>query len=130
MPLSVTYVLSFARCLFFFFFFAVNRLRLAQTIEKTVQTAPYSHTKVAQWNQEIVEGTIKALSALNRPYKYIGTLVLVCLIAPCGARADTRHPLLQSLALLCKNLEEASTQQAHATGTTLAMVRWNHPSGL
>lgn len=43
-----------------------------KSIENTCQNQSYQHAKVAQWNSNIVEQTLKKLSELNKPFKYLG----------------------------------------------------------
>jgi dynein light chain Tctex-type 1 len=50
----------------------VNGL-LKESVESTLANAPYHHNKVAQWNSNIVELSLKKLTSLNKPFKYIGT---------------------------------------------------------
>ena len=49
----------------------VNNI-IKESIETTVQNAAYHHNKVAQWNSNIVELSLKKLTGLNKPFKYIG----------------------------------------------------------
>jgi hypothetical protein len=48
---------------------------LRESIETTVQNAAYHHNKVAQWNSNIVELSLKKLTSLNKPFKYIGIFI-------------------------------------------------------
>lgn len=49
----------------------VNNI-IKESIEGTIQNAAYHHNKVAQWNSNIVEQSLKKLTGLNKPFKYIG----------------------------------------------------------
>ena len=45
---------------------------LTQSIEQTIQNSAYHQNKIGQWNSNIVEMTLKKLTLLNKPFKYIG----------------------------------------------------------
>ena len=38
------------------------------------QQAVYEHGKVPQWTSDVVEGVMKKLTGLQKPFKYIGAL--------------------------------------------------------
>lgn len=44
----------------------------AQSVETAVGMNPYQHAKVNQWASSIVEACLKKLTALGKPFKYIG----------------------------------------------------------
>lgn len=49
---------------------------IIQTVTKqTLQNAVYQASKVDGWISNIVEGTLKKLQALEKPFKYIVTVV-------------------------------------------------------
>ncbi|EPZ31947.1 Tctex-1 domain-containing protein [Rozella allomycis CSF55] len=50
---------------------------IKEGIESTIQNASYHHNKVAQWNANIVELTLKKLVGLNKPFKYVVTCVIM-----------------------------------------------------
>jgi hypothetical protein len=41
------------------------------------QTEVYHHSKVPQWTSEVIEGTMKKLTQLQKPFKYIGPSICV-----------------------------------------------------
>lgn len=47
---------------------------LKEAIETTIQNATYSHQKVSQWTSNTVEHALKRLTALNKPFKYVGII--------------------------------------------------------
>jgi dynein light chain Tctex-type 1 len=51
---------------------------LKESIETTLANSPYHHNKVAQWNSNIVELSLKKLTSLNKPFKYIGMVNRGC----------------------------------------------------
>ncbi|KAJ3393493.1 Dynein light chain Tctex-type [Lobulomyces angularis] len=54
----------------------VNNI-IKESIENTVQNAAYHHNKVAQWNSNVLEQTLKKLTGLNKPFKYIVTVTIM-----------------------------------------------------
>ena len=46
---------------------------IKESVETTLQNAVYNHAKVPQWTSTVVEQCLKRLTALNKPFKYIGT---------------------------------------------------------
>ncbi|KAL3899245.1 MAG: hypothetical protein SGCHY_002185 [Lobulomycetales sp.] len=54
----------------------VNNI-IKESIEGTIQNAAYHHNKVAQWNSNIVEQSLKKLTGLNKPFKYIVTCTVM-----------------------------------------------------
>ncbi|KAI8896788.1 Tctex-1 [Globomyces pollinis-pini] len=54
----------------------VNNI-IKESIESTIQNAPYHHNKVGQWNSNVVEQTLKKLTGLNKPFKYIVTCTIM-----------------------------------------------------
>ena len=48
-------------------------LSRAQAIEQTVGTNAFMHTKVNQWTSNVVEGCLKRLAGLQKPFKYVVT---------------------------------------------------------
>ena len=48
-----------------------------QSIDTTLQNQTYNHNKVAQWTSNCVEQCLKRLTALNKPFKYIVTCIIM-----------------------------------------------------
>jgi hypothetical protein len=44
---------------------------------RTAQTAVYTHSNVPQWTSDVVEGVMKKLTQLQKPFKYIGAQIPV-----------------------------------------------------
>lgn len=47
-------------------------IKYHQSVESTLQNASYHHSKVPQWTNNVVEQCLKRLTALNKPFKYVG----------------------------------------------------------
>jgi dynein light chain Tctex-type 1 len=50
---------------------------IKETVEGTLQSAVYQHNKVPQWTNNVVEQCLKRLTALNKPFKYVVTCIIV-----------------------------------------------------
>eukprot|EP00741_Cyanophora_paradoxa_P021739 tig00000241_g20982.t1 len=50
---------------------------IKEAIESVLQNAVYHHNKVSQWTSNIVEGCLKRLTAMNKPFKYIVTCIIM-----------------------------------------------------
>ena len=46
-----------------------------QAVETNLTGTTYQHGKVGQWTNNIIEQTLKKLTQLNKPFKYIGMRV-------------------------------------------------------
>ena len=53
------------------------------------QQATYEHEKVPQWTSDVIEGVMKKLTGLQKPFKYIGEWAPCCTMA-FGGRAVRR----------------------------------------
>lgn len=51
-------------------------LILKEAIEKTLTESSYQHSKVSAWSTQIVEQSVRKLSGLNKPYKYVVTSLI------------------------------------------------------
>ncbi|VDP30968.1 unnamed protein product, partial [Echinostoma caproni] len=47
------------------------------SIESTVGTSTYSHTKVQQWTSSVIEQCLNHLTKLGKPFKYVVTCVIM-----------------------------------------------------
>lgn len=54
-----------------------TRAQVREAISAAVGDAPFLHAKVAPWSANIVEGCLKRLAALNKPFKFVTTCSLV-----------------------------------------------------
>ena len=45
------------------------------------QQATYEHEKVPQWTSDVIEGVMKKLTGLQKPFKYIGEWAPCCTMA-------------------------------------------------
>lgn len=45
---------------------------IKESIDGVLQDATYTHSKVSQWNNAIVETCLRKLTSMNKPFKYIG----------------------------------------------------------
>eukprot|EP01113_Clastostelium_recurvatum_P029277 TRINITY_DN3530_c0_g1_i1.p1 TRINITY_DN3530_c0_g1~~TRINITY_DN3530_c0_g1_i1.p1 ORF type:complete len:122 (+),score=18.42 TRINITY_DN3530_c0_g1_i1:25-366(+) len=50
---------------------------IKEAIEVTLQQAAYHHSKVGQWTSNVVEQCLRRLTALNKPFKYIVTCIIM-----------------------------------------------------
>mmetsp|Transcript_33662 Transcript_33662/g.76189 ORF Transcript_33662/g.76189 Transcript_33662/m.76189 type:complete len:114 (-) Transcript_33662:544-885(-) len=50
---------------------------MKEAIDAVLANATYQHTKVPQWTNNCIEGCMKRLKDLNKPFKYIVTAVLM-----------------------------------------------------
>jgi hypothetical protein len=84
-----------------------------QSVEGTLQNAVYHPSKVPQWTNNVVEQCMKRLSALNKPFKYV------------GEERSWKCPTnsFQLPLSLCKRMALGYTQRVLVTGTIRAMVR-------
>lgn len=55
---------------------AVNAI-IKESIETSLQSATYAHSKVSQWTSNIVESCVKRLTQLNKPFKYVVSCVIM-----------------------------------------------------
>ena len=63
----------------------VNNI-IKESIDSVLLNTSYVHTEVGKWTSEVVEGCLKRLTGLNKPFKYVGTheereSVCVCVCA-------------------------------------------------
>lgn len=64
---------------------ALHDVAPAQALASVLNDATlYSDEKVEDWTHQIIEGTLKGLREINRPFKYIGA-------APASLRRVKRH---------------------------------------
>ena len=54
----------------------VNEI-IKESIDAVLQNAAYSHAKVGQWTSSAVETTLRRLTALKKPFKYVVTCVIM-----------------------------------------------------
>lgn len=54
--------------------FVVDEVTLVikESVESTIGANTYQHNKVNQWSSNIVEQCLKKLTALGKPFKYVG----------------------------------------------------------
>ena len=52
----------------------VNNI-IKESIDSVLLNTSYVHTEVGKWTSEVVEGCLKRLTGLNKPFKYVGTLI-------------------------------------------------------
>mmetsp|Transcript_20511 Transcript_20511/g.34374 ORF Transcript_20511/g.34374 Transcript_20511/m.34374 type:complete len:120 (-) Transcript_20511:375-734(-) len=50
---------------------------IRESIDSTLGTAAFVHNKVNAWTSNLVEGCLKRLAALAKPFKYVVTCALV-----------------------------------------------------
>eukprot|EP01116_Phalansterium_solitarium_P000725 TRINITY_DN10579_c0_g1_i1.p3 TRINITY_DN10579_c0_g1~~TRINITY_DN10579_c0_g1_i1.p3 ORF type:complete len:114 (-),score=38.68 TRINITY_DN10579_c0_g1_i1:355-696(-) len=50
---------------------------IKESVESTLQNTVYNHSKVPQWTSNVVEQCLKRLSALNKPFKYVVTCIIM-----------------------------------------------------
>eukprot|EP01137_Pigoraptor_chileana_P035017 Opistho-2@28429 len=50
---------------------------IKESVEALIGAAHYQHSKVGQWSSNVVELCLKRLTALNKPFKYIVTCVIM-----------------------------------------------------
>lgn len=50
---------------------------IKEAIETVLMPCTYNHTKVPQWTNNVIEGCMKKLKDLNKPFKYIVTAVVM-----------------------------------------------------
>lgn len=48
-----------------------------EAIDSVLANVTYQHTKVPQWTSLVIEGCLKRLKDLNKPFKYIVTSVVM-----------------------------------------------------
>ncbi|KAF7256272.1 hypothetical protein EG68_07155 [Paragonimus skrjabini miyazakii] len=53
-----------------------------ESIESTVGSNTYSHSKVQQWTSSVIEQCLNHLTKLGKPFKYVGTLLHVSVLYP------------------------------------------------
>eukprot|EP00126_Sphaerothecum_destruens_P008135 Sdes_comp20101_c0_seq1m13098 len=54
----------------------VNNI-IKESIEQSLQNTVYNHNKVSQWTANVVELCLKKLTALNKPFKYVVTNIIM-----------------------------------------------------
>mmetsp|Transcript_22319 Transcript_22319/g.26852 ORF Transcript_22319/g.26852 Transcript_22319/m.26852 type:complete len:114 (-) Transcript_22319:179-520(-) len=54
----------------------VNNI-IKESIDSVLLNATYNHNKVGQWTSMVVEQSMKRLTALNKPFKYVVTCVIM-----------------------------------------------------
>eukprot|EP00899_Mesostigma_viride_P019970 jgi/Mesvir1/27975/Mv20178-RA.1 len=54
----------------------VNNI-IKESIDGILLNASYDHIKVGQWTSNVVESCLKRLTALNKPFKYVVTCVIM-----------------------------------------------------
>jgi len=47
-----------------------------EAVEETLKGANYQHAQVPKWSNAVVEQSLKRLTALNKPFKYVVTVVI------------------------------------------------------
>lgn len=50
---------------------------IKESIDAVLQNQQYSETKVSQWTSSCLEHCIKRLTALNKPFKYVVTCIIM-----------------------------------------------------
>ena len=50
---------------------------IKESIDAVLENAPYKHAFVGQWTNDVVETCVKRLAALNKPFKYVVTCVIM-----------------------------------------------------
>lgn len=50
---------------------------IKESIDAVLQNQQYSEVKVGQWTSQCLEGCMQRLSALNKPYKYVVTCIIM-----------------------------------------------------
>jgi len=50
---------------------------IKEAIEETLKGVSYQHGQVPKWSNHIVEQTLKRLTILNKPFKYVVTSVIM-----------------------------------------------------
>mmetsp|Transcript_28814 Transcript_28814/g.63480 ORF Transcript_28814/g.63480 Transcript_28814/m.63480 type:complete len:114 (-) Transcript_28814:924-1265(-) len=50
---------------------------IKESIDAVLQNQQYNENKVSQWTSVCLENTIKKLTALNKPFKYVVTCVIM-----------------------------------------------------
>lgn len=76
-----------------------------ESVSATVGDAQFLHAKIDTWANNVVEGCLKRLAALSKPFKYVVTCNLtqkagaggVVAASPCMRRGSTRRTALQRL---------------------------------
>jgi dynein light chain Tctex-type 1 len=50
---------------------------MKEAVDSVLASATYQHTKVPQWTNSVIESCMKKLKDLNKPFKYITTVVIM-----------------------------------------------------
>lgn len=50
---------------------------IKESTEQVLANSTYQHNKVPNWTSMVIEGTLKRLKELNKPFKYIVTAVIM-----------------------------------------------------
>mmetsp|Transcript_17174 Transcript_17174/g.56232 ORF Transcript_17174/g.56232 Transcript_17174/m.56232 type:complete len:114 (-) Transcript_17174:3289-3630(-) len=54
----------------------VNNI-IKESIDSVLLNASYNHNKVGQWTSNVVESCLKRLTAMNKPFKYVVTCMIM-----------------------------------------------------
>lgn len=104
-------------------------------ITQTIGDSLFEHANVTSWTTEIVEGCLKRLAALRKPFKYVvtcnlaqkvqctGNLVFTLKQKLCRCDPSVRICSLSSVDLGASRWELASTAHAQRDGMTGQMGR-------
>jgi len=59
--------------------FVVDEVNMVikESVETTIGANTYQHNKVSQWSSNIVEQSLKRLTALGKPFKYVVSVVIL-----------------------------------------------------
>mmetsp|Transcript_41576 Transcript_41576/g.50427 ORF Transcript_41576/g.50427 Transcript_41576/m.50427 type:complete len:118 (-) Transcript_41576:491-844(-) len=50
---------------------------IREAVESTIGTSAFQHNKINAWTSNVVEGALKRLASLQKPFKYVVTVALV-----------------------------------------------------
>mmetsp|Transcript_25175 Transcript_25175/g.54995 ORF Transcript_25175/g.54995 Transcript_25175/m.54995 type:complete len:114 (+) Transcript_25175:660-1001(+) len=50
---------------------------IKEAVDSVLSSASYQHNKIGQWTSNVIEGCMKRLKDLNKPFKYIVTSIIV-----------------------------------------------------
>ncbi|KAA3674733.1 dynein light chain Tctex-type 1, partial [Paragonimus westermani] len=57
-----------------------------ESIESTVGSNTYSHSKVQQWTSSVIEQCLNHLTKLGKPFKYVGMVLHNCVMSASNLR--------------------------------------------
>lgn len=101
-------------------------------MDSILSNAPYHHNKVGQWNANVVEQTLKRLSALNKPFKYIGNIRMFIRVGE--SRGDIavweRHSVSSRGERVMNVMSRVITQTREAPSDQSGWKKLSKPSGL